>query len=67
MKGKDEQIKDLNVELEDLKTMLKSRTEQANENIKKMAKINISLKADLDNIKKINENLESNLKDMKDK
>lgn len=41
---------------------MKSRTEQANENIKKMAKINIALKSDLDSLKKVNNNLESELK-----
>lgn len=46
--------------------MLKSRTEQANENIKKMAKINISLKSELDHVKKINENLEQNIQKTKD-
>jgi len=48
-------------EILDLKDLLKSRTEQANESIKKMAKINLSLKSDLDNIKKVNDNLEADI------
>ena len=61
-KNKDDQISSLNSELDELKYMMKSRTEQANENIKKMAKINIALKSDLDSLKKVNNNLESELK-----
>jgi len=62
IKNKDDQISSLNSELDELKYMMKSRTEQANENIKKMAKINIALKSDLDSLKKVNNNLESELK-----
>jgi chromosome segregation ATPase len=61
IKSKDEQIHELNSEIEDLKNMLTSRTEQANENIKKMAKINISMKNELDYFKKINKELENDL------
>lgn len=61
IKSKDEQIHELNSEIEDLKNMLTSRTEQANDNIKKMAKINISMKNELDYFKKINKDLENDL------
>jgi len=59
---KDGKINDLQNELSDIKNILKSRTEQANENIKKMAKINMSLKNEVDIIKKRNDKLESDLR-----
>jgi len=61
IKTKDEKINELNKEIDDLKSMIISRTEQANENIKKMAKINMSMKNDLEHFKKINNDLENDL------
>lgn len=61
IKNKDEKINELNKEIDDLKSMIISRTEQANENMKKMAKINISMKNDLEHFKKINNDLKNDL------
>jgi len=61
IKTKDEKINELNSEIEDFKKMIISRTEQANENMKKMAKINISMKNDIEHFKKINSNLENDI------
>jgi len=46
MKEKDHQFDKLASELKEMKNILQNRTEQANQNIKKMAAINMQLKQD---------------------
>jgi len=61
MKDKDNQIHELKQELDQCKNLLKQRTEQANTNLKKMAKINMNMKTEIDTLKNHTHELQQQL------